>query len=224
MPIYFHSCLCSYLSRVANIVEDTVYIYIYILFFLFYFFTIFCSAIENDRDFKMCGIWHHDNASRNLKYDLKTGCKEIEISANESTLSVRGSITAKCTQSSSIPLELNPLQNQSHFCVFWEPLLDLMIVEVNGKNHTLCESHGLQGTCCTDLSQAKHESAALYGIVNGSVHGDLISYDVMKIYNFKGDSINCSKIFRFCCLIIFENYQKVTLTELTCKFSLSEHV
>ncbi len=30
MPIYFHSCLCSYLSRVPILVEDTVYIYIYI--------------------------------------------------------------------------------------------------------------------------------------------------------------------------------------------------
>uniref|UniRef100_A0A671NC42 Adhesion G protein-coupled receptor G1 n=1 Tax=Sinocyclocheilus anshuiensis TaxID=1608454 RepID=A0A671NC42_9TELE len=133
-------------------------------------------AIENYRDFKICGIWRHGN-----------------ISANESTLSIQGSITAKCTRSSSIPLKSNPLQNQSYFCVFWEPLLDLLIVQVIGKNHTLCESHGLQGTCCTDLSQKKHESAALYGIVNGSTHGDIISYDVMKIYNFKGDSINCKE-------------------------------
>ncbi len=149
--------------------------------------------MENDRDFKMCGTWRHGKASRTLKYDLKTGCKEIEISANESTLSVRGSITAKCTQSSSIPLESNPFQNQSHFCVFWEPLLDLMIVEVNGKNHTLCESHGLQGNCCTDLSQENQEHAALYGIVNGSIHGDIIRYDVTKVYRFRGDTINCSK-------------------------------
>ncbi len=27
MPIYFHSCLCSYLSRVPILVEDTVYFY-----------------------------------------------------------------------------------------------------------------------------------------------------------------------------------------------------
>ncbi len=30
MQIYFHSRLCSYLSRVPILVEDTVYIYIYI--------------------------------------------------------------------------------------------------------------------------------------------------------------------------------------------------
>ncbi len=27
MQIYFHSCLCSYLSRVPILVEDTVYIF-----------------------------------------------------------------------------------------------------------------------------------------------------------------------------------------------------
>uniref|UniRef100_A0A671SHZ3 Adhesion G protein-coupled receptor G1 n=1 Tax=Sinocyclocheilus anshuiensis TaxID=1608454 RepID=A0A671SHZ3_9TELE len=153
-------------------------------------------AAENDRDFKMCGAWRHGSASRNLKYDLKTGCKEIEISANESTLSIQGSITAKCTQSSSINLKSNPLQNQSQFCVFWEPLLDLLIMQVNGKNHTLCRPNGLQGTCCTDLSPGDQETAALYGIVNGSIQGDTISYDVMEKYTFRGDTINCKK--KFC--------------------------
>uniref|UniRef100_A0A671SHZ8 Adhesion G-protein coupled receptor G5-like n=1 Tax=Sinocyclocheilus anshuiensis TaxID=1608454 RepID=A0A671SHZ8_9TELE len=154
------------------------------------------QATENDRDFKMCGAWRHGSASRNLKYDLKTGCKEIEISANESTLSIQGSITAKCTQSSSINLKSNPLQNQSQFCVFWEPLLDLLIMQVNGKNHTLCRPNGLQGTCCTDLSPGDQETAALYGIVNGSIQGDTISYDVMEKYTFRGDTINCKK--KFC--------------------------
>ncbi|XP_059385744.1 adhesion G-protein coupled receptor G5-like isoform X1 [Carassius carassius] len=154
------------------------------------------QAMENDRDFKMCGTWRHGNASRNLKYDLKTGCKEIEISANESTLSIEGSITAMCTRSSSIPLISNPLQNQSHFCVLWEPLLDLLIVQVNGTNHTLCESHGLQKNCCTDLSQGIHTSAALYGIVKGSTQGDIIRYDAMEVYRFRGDTINCKE--KFC--------------------------
>uniref|UniRef100_A0A8C1SAJ3 Adhesion G protein-coupled receptor G1 n=1 Tax=Cyprinus carpio TaxID=7962 RepID=A0A8C1SAJ3_CYPCA len=154
------------------------------------------ASTENDRDFKMCGTWRHGNASQSLKYDLKTGCKEIEISANERTLSIKGSITAKCTQSSSINLESNPLQNQSQFCVFWEPLLDLLIVQLNGKNHTLCQTNGLQETCCTDLSQEKQETPALYGIVNGSIHGDPIRYDVMEKYTFRGDTINCKK--KFC--------------------------
>ncbi|KAI2662707.1 Adhesion G-protein coupled receptor G1 [Labeo rohita] len=156
-------------------------------------FTLVLAAIEIDTDFKMCGTWCHGNISLNLKYDLKTGCNELEISANESTLSIQGSITAKCTQSSSISLKSNPVKNQSNFCMFWKPLLDLLIVEVNGKNHTLCESHGLQENCCTDLSQNKQEPAALYGIVNGSIHGDIISYEVMKKSSFLGDSFNCKK-------------------------------
>ncbi len=34
MQIYFHSRLCSYLSRVPILVEDTVYIYIYIYIYM----------------------------------------------------------------------------------------------------------------------------------------------------------------------------------------------
>lgn len=139
----------------------------------------------------MCGTWRHGSAPRNLNYDLRTGCMEIEISANESTLSIRGSITAKCTRSSSIPLNSNPLQ--SDFCVFWEPLLDLLIVEVNGKNHTLCKPKDLQENCCTDLSLGKQKNASLYGIVKGSIHGDIITNNVMEKYAFEGQSINCSK-------------------------------
>ncbi|XP_077084541.1 adhesion G-protein coupled receptor G1-like isoform X2 [Siphateles boraxobius] len=153
-------------------------------------------ALENDRDFKMCGIWRHGNTSRNLKYDLNMGCEKIEISANESTLSIRGSITAKCARSSSIHLDSNALQNQSNFCVFWEPLLDLLIVEVNGKNHILCEPKGLQGSCCTDLSQGYQKKGGPYGIMNGNIHGDIISEDVVEIYTFEGDSINCKE--KFC--------------------------
>lgn len=159
-------------------------------------FSLGLATTENDRDFKMCGTWRHGNKSRNLKSDLKTGCEEIEISANESTLSIRGRITANCLRSSSIQLDSNPLQNQSHFCVIWEPLLDLLIVEVNGKNHILCEPKGLQGTCCTDLSLGKQKNAGLYGIVNGSTHGDIIRHDVVEIYTFEGDSINCKE--KFC--------------------------
>ncbi|KAG1931492.1 adhesion G-protein coupled receptor G1 [Pimephales promelas] len=159
-------------------------------------FSLGLATLENDRDFKMCGIWRHGNASRNLKYDLRTGCEKIEISANESTLSIRGRITAKCTGSSSIDLDSNAPQNQSHFCVFWEPLLDLLIVEVNGKNHTLCEPKGLQGSCCTDLSQGDQKDASVFGIVKGSIHGDIIRDDAMEIYTFKGGSINCKE--KFC--------------------------
>lgn len=141
----------------------------------------------------MCGKWHHGSAPRNLKYDLRTGCEKIEISANENTLSIQGSITAKCSRSSSIHLDSKPLQNESDFCVFWEPLLDLLTVEVNGKNYILCEPKDLQESCCTDLSPKEQENASLYGIVKGSIHGDIISDYLMEKYTFVGDSINCSK-------------------------------
>ncbi|XP_052458034.1 adhesion G-protein coupled receptor G5 [Carassius gibelio] len=151
------------------------------------------ASTENDSNLKMCGTWRHGKASQTLKYDLKTGCEKIEISASESTLSIQGSITAKCTQSSSINLDLKPLENQSQFCVFWDPLLDLLIVQVNGQKHTLCPPNGLQGSCCTHFSPEHHENATLYGIANGSIHGDIITNDVMGKYTFRGDSIDCKK-------------------------------
>ncbi|XP_052458031.1 adhesion G-protein coupled receptor G5 [Carassius gibelio] len=151
------------------------------------------ASTANDSSLRMCGTWRHGNASQTLKYDLKTGCEKIEISASESTLSIQGSITAKCTQSSFINLDLKPLENQSQFCVFWDPLLDLLIVQVNGQKHTLCPPNGLQGSCCTHFSQEDQENAALYGIANGSIHGDIIRHDVVGKYTFRGDSIDCKK-------------------------------
>ncbi|XP_057185575.1 adhesion G-protein coupled receptor G5-like isoform X2 [Triplophysa rosa] len=154
------------------------------------------ATTENDKDFKMCGIWRHGNASRNLTYDLRPGCEDIRILGNEFTLSIQGSITAKCKQSATITLDSSPFQNQSNFCVFWEPLLDLLIVEVNGRNRTLCGPNGLQGNCCTNLSPDYQNGSKLYGIVNGSIKGDPISSNVMEIYTFRGESINCKK--KFC--------------------------
>lgn len=150
---------------------------------------------ENDKDFKMCGIWRHGNASRNLMYDLRPGCDDIRIFGNEVNLSIEGSITARCKQSAIIPLNSTSFPNQSRFCVFWEPLLDLLIVEVNGENRTLCGPNGLQGNCCTNLSPHYQNGSKLYGIVNGSIKGDFISSNVMEIYTFQGESINCSKYF-----------------------------
>ncbi|TRY65886.1 hypothetical protein DNTS_025342 [Danionella cerebrum] len=154
------------------------------------------TEADNDRDFKMCGKWLHGGASRNLKYDLKTGCKEIMISANLSTLTVQGRITAKCSQSSTVHLDSSSEQQQSYFCVFWEPLLDQLMVEVDGKNHTLCTANGLQESCCTDLSVGYQRNTSHYGIKEASVKGDIMQHAVMEIYTFKGDTINCKE--KFC--------------------------
>ncbi|XP_051986415.1 adhesion G-protein coupled receptor G5-like [Xyrauchen texanus] len=166
-----------------------------IMFLIVCVFFILGQASENDRDFKMCGIWRHGNTSRNLTSNLTTGCEELLISADKNTLYIQGSITAKCKQSMSIPLDLSPLHNQSNFCVFWEPLLDLLIVEVNKKNNTLCGSSGLQENCCTNLSPSNQTKASLYGILNGSIQGDIMQHGVVGIYAFQGDSINCKKNF-----------------------------
>ncbi|XP_052001556.1 adhesion G-protein coupled receptor G5-like [Xyrauchen texanus] len=163
------------------------------MFIISCFLLILGQATENDSDFQTCGTWRHGNVSRNLKYNLKIGCKEIMISANNNTLSIQGSITAKCTQSGSILLDSSPQKNQSNFCVFWEPLLDLLKVEVNGKDHTLCDSSGLHKNCCTDLSLGSQKNASLYGIVNGSIKGDIIQHNIMEEYVFHGASINCKK-------------------------------
>ncbi len=40
MQIYFHSRLCSYLSRVPILVEDTVYVYVYIYTVYIYIYLI----------------------------------------------------------------------------------------------------------------------------------------------------------------------------------------
>ncbi|XP_055058002.2 adhesion G-protein coupled receptor G5 [Misgurnus anguillicaudatus] len=173
-----------------NQIAARIFVFICLLFIL-------CQAsIDNDRDFIMCGTWRHDKGSpKYLRYDLRTGCRNIEISGTKDALSIQGAITAKCNQSKLLDLDLNPLQNQSHFCVFWDPLHDLLMVEVNGKIYTLCSQSGLQEACCTDLSPDNQTLGKLYGIVNGNLRGDILSHNVMEVYTFRGGSINCTKTF-----------------------------
>ncbi|XP_051507607.1 adhesion G-protein coupled receptor G5-like [Myxocyprinus asiaticus] len=180
------------------------------------------AATENDIDFKTCGTWRHGNVSRNLKSDLTTGCKELVISANNNTLYIQGSITAKCTHSGSILLDSSPQKNQSNFCVFWEPLLDMLIVEVNGKNRTLCGSSGLQENCCTDLSPGYQKYAGLYGIVNGSVKGDIIQHNIMEVYVFNGASANCKK--KFCDEASQKSKGEDMIEEVVMKSNATGHV
>lgn len=141
----------------------------------------------------MCGTWCHGNGLLTLAHDLKRGCGTITISANESSLSIRGEITAQCENSSVIKLDPSPGARERHFCVYWEPLLDQLWVEVNGQNHTLCWPSGLQGNCCTDLSQGSNKGTSTYGILNATQRDDIISYKTHPAYEFFGEIINCSK-------------------------------
>lgn len=93
------------------------------------------GSSENDVDTNFCGTWRHGNRSLSLIVNLSTGCKGISVSANESSLSIDGQITAKCRRSEVIPLKqfgLDPSED-SNFCLYWEPLLDQLKLEVNQK-------------------------------------------------------------------------------------------
>ncbi|XP_021462713.2 adhesion G-protein coupled receptor G5 [Oncorhynchus mykiss] len=163
---------------------------------MIFLFTLFASGSgENDRNFKMCGTWRHGNGKLTLAHDFKRGCGHITISANESSLSIHGQITAQCQNSSVIELGPSPEARERPFCMYWEPLLDHLWVEVNGKNHTLCWSSGLQGNCCTDLSQGKKYGISMYGILNATQQDDIISYKIHPAYGFFGGMINCKNEF-----------------------------
>ncbi|KAF7643754.1 hypothetical protein LDENG_00234240 [Lucifuga dentata] len=155
------------------------------------------ASSENDRDFKFCGTWRHGNDSLNVNYDLSPGCKEISISANESSLSIEGQITAQCRRSGVIPLNRFEVgsSGQRDFCLYWEPLLDQLMLQVGRKTHTLCWHAGLQGPCCTDLSQDHNGPGGTYGISNAMVKSDIINDKTLMTYKFFGDTINCKKEF-----------------------------
>ncbi|XP_060796728.1 adhesion G-protein coupled receptor G5-like isoform X2 [Neoarius graeffei] len=156
--------------------------------------TVCAQATDGDRDFMMCGTWLHSGHSLTVDVDLKSGCERIDVSANASTLSIRGSITAQCVRSEVLPLTTSQ-GNSSSFCVFWEPLLDQLMVKLDGKNFTLCSAHGLQTLCCTHLSPGHQKFSSQYGIENGSLHGDLLSSKVMADYGFNGERIDCKEFF-----------------------------
>lgn len=146
----------------------------------------------------MCGAWHHGNGSRRLEFNLTQGCGDLYISADETRLSIRGAITASHRQPGSIQLD-STQGSVSSFCVLWEPLVDHLQVEVNGKNHTLLKAAGLQKHCCTNISPGLDVlNQTFYGIVNGSMWTDVMSYNTRKAYSFFGQQINCGEfIFKF---------------------------
>ncbi|XP_063044323.1 adhesion G-protein coupled receptor G5-like [Engraulis encrasicolus] len=153
------------------------------------------SEGENDQDFKMCGTWRHGGGERWLASHLSQGCKGLDISANATTLYITGSIAATQRSESMKPINVTgtPGTTDSPFCVYWEPLVDRLQVEVDGKNHTVLQAAGLQESCCTDLSLGHNKSSThIYGIVNGTIRTDTISTETRVAYNFFGDVINCT--------------------------------
>ncbi|XP_047187488.1 adhesion G-protein coupled receptor G5 isoform X1 [Scophthalmus maximus] len=160
------------------------------------------GSSENDQSLTFCGTWRHGRApwrpSERLRLgvNLSPGCNGISISANESTLSVDGQITAQCQRQDVIQLHQFGLDSgeESHFCLYWEPLVDQLKLQVGGKNLTLCWPSRLQGSCCTDLSQGPNEPEAHYGIANGRVQTDIITDKTHVAYRFNGLSISCKAL------------------------------
>ncbi|KAL7408241.1 hypothetical protein ABVT39_020219 [Epinephelus coioides] len=109
---------------------------------------------ENDLDWNFCGTWRHGKGPLSLNVNLSTGCSGISISANQSSLSIDGQITAQCRRSEVILVKELGLESEeeNQFCLYWEPLLDQLMLQVGGKNLYLCWPTSLQGSCCTDLT------------------------------------------------------------------------
>lgn len=154
------------------------------------------GSSENDIDLKFCGTWLHGTAPLSLDVNLSTGCSGISISANQSSLSINGKITAQCKRSDVIPLEQLRLDSKEEtpFCLYWEPLLDQLQLQVGGKNLTLCWPASMHGSCCTDLSDGAKAPKASYGIADGAVKDDIITNEIRTGYMFSGGSIDCKAL------------------------------
>ncbi|XP_028435737.1 adhesion G-protein coupled receptor G5 [Perca flavescens] len=160
------------------------------------------GSSEHDLDWKFCGTWRHGKRSLMLNVNLTTGCSEISVSANDSSLSIDGQITAQCMQSDGIDLRMFVLESQEEtpFCLYWEPILGQLKLQLNhkkevgGENFILCKPDRMQHSCCTDLSQGPKEDQATYGIKDGTANDDFITDKITTAYSFKGIPVNCTTL------------------------------
>ncbi|TKS69701.1 G-protein coupled receptor G6 [Collichthys lucidus] len=154
------------------------------------------GSSENDLYLDFCGTWRHGKGSLSLSVNLSPGCDGLSISANKTSLSIDGQITAQCRHSDVVSLEQYGLgsQEDSYFCLYWEPLLDQLKLQVAGKNLTLCWPASIRGSCCTDLAHGNNTPYASYGIFNGSVRNDQLSDKIMTAYKFNGEHTDCKKL------------------------------
>ncbi|XP_028812521.1 adhesion G-protein coupled receptor G5-like [Denticeps clupeoides] len=152
------------------------------------------ESFNNDRHWKMCGTWQHGSGNKTLEYDLRKGCSNITITANESSLSIHGYITAR--HNSSNRFDLGDIGQDTKFCLYWDPLLDQLLVEVDRNNYTVLIASGLQESCCTDLShKAQQNKADKYGIKDAMIWTDPFNSELYGSHLFFGDIINCKREF-----------------------------
>lgn len=141
----------------------------------------------------MCGTWHHssDTRSLSLSLDVRRGCEDITVSANESTLSVRGWFTGVCENTRT--MTLTGSSKETPFCLYWDPLLDLLWLDLGGQRHSLCGLPTLRESCCSFSHDRNGKSLGDYGIAKGSVKGDIIQDLLQEFYVFIGSQESCGK-------------------------------
>ncbi|XP_034725611.1 adhesion G-protein coupled receptor G1 [Etheostoma cragini] len=193
------------------------------------FVLIFFSAgsSEHDLDWKFCGRWRHGKAPLMLDVNLTPGCSNILVLANRSSLSINGQITAQCRRSDMISLRKFGLESQeeTQFCLYWEPLLDQLKLQlvhkkkVREENLIICQPARIQGNCCTDLSQGPNTEIAAHGIKDGMVNKDFITDKIMTAYSFQGDPIKCKKL----CDQQSQGSSSVTMASDTVRMSRAQH-
>ncbi|KAM8889593.1 adhesion G-protein coupled receptor G1 isoform 1-T4 [Synchiropus picturatus] len=151
-----------------------------------------------DRDLSFCGTWHHSRIPLHLNFNLTSGCGSILISANENSMSVVGQIAAQCQQSGRLDLGQYGLDTEedSHFCLYYEPLLDQLKLQVKRMNLTLCPpTNSLPPICCTALAHGSNTPNSEFGIMDGSIRGDIISPDMREAFEITdGIRVPCESL------------------------------
>ncbi|XP_038144284.1 adhesion G-protein coupled receptor G1 isoform X2 [Cyprinodon tularosa] len=151
------------------------------------------ASDEHDLFLEFCGKWRHNNSDLSLNISVSEGCSGITVSANESSLSVKGSVTAKCKRMEVIPLMKYP-EEDLDFCLYWEPLLDQLTLEVEKERFILCPPSSPAEKCCTDLSQIGIALDSRYGIADARVRTDGVTDKTKSSYSFHGEITNCKKL------------------------------
>nr|XP_057934821.1 adhesion G-protein coupled receptor G1 isoform X2 [Doryrhamphus excisus] len=152
------------------------------------------STASSDRDLNFCGTWRHGKHPLSLRFDIAPGCDGLSISADEKSLVVSGRMAAQCRRSGVHHLGPEALgtQEESSFCLQWEPLQDQLKLQVGGKTFTLCWPSGMPESCCTYLSHGPNAPEAAYGIAHGTIRDDVITRKTLTAYNFTGISDLCA--------------------------------
>ncbi|KAK7913187.1 hypothetical protein WMY93_013398 [Mugilogobius chulae] len=131
---------------------------------------------EDDTNLKFCGTWIHGKGPLSLNVNLTKGCDRIVVSANQNTLSVNGQLTTHCSSLVTIPLKLTkPTDENTAFCVYWEPLQDQLKLKIDSEVFSLCSPVRLKDQCCTHLSHGSNTFEAAFGISAAQIRDDWIS-------------------------------------------------